>query len=361
MKKTTIIIFCTILVSVMLMNIVFKDSLVSYSERRKLDQFPEFSVERLFNGEFMSDFEEYVLDQFAFREFFRSVKAESELNLLMKKDVNDIYLYDGHLIKFLYPYREDSVYTFSHYIQKVIDEYNINGDIYYSIIPDKNYFVEDGSYPKIDYSDMEAIINKELDNLNYIDIMDILSLDDYYKTDTHWNQKQLLPVLQAMKDAMGMESEFLISDYNPVEIEEFLGVYYGQAALSIPSEVLTYLESEAMKDVTIVNYQYLDELLEVYDRSKIGGMDDYDVFLSGASPLIEIVNEKALTDKEIIIFRDSFGSSLAPLLIDEYAKITLVDTRYVSYKYLGQFIEFDNQEILFMYNTAVINNSLMLK
>ena len=41
------------------------------------------------------------------------------------------------------------------------------------------------------------------------------------------------------------------------------------------------------------------------------------------------------TDRELVIFRDSFASSLAPLLMEQYAKITLVDIRYpVSYTHL---------------------------
>ena len=42
-------------------------------------------------------------------------------------------------------------------------------------------------------------------------------------------------------------------------------------------------------------------------------------------------------------------------------KITLIDTRYISPKILSQYIEFNDQDILFLYSTSIINNSYTLK
>ena len=81
------------------------------------------------------------------------------------------------------------------------------------------------------------------------------------------------------------------------------------------------------------------------------------MFLDGATALIEIENVNNNTDKELIIFRDSFGSSIAPLLVDSYKKITLVDLRYMSYELLEEYIKFENQDVLFLYNTLIINQN----
>ena len=61
-----------------------------------------------------------------------------------------------------------------------------------------------------------------------------------------------------------------------------------------------------------------------------------------------------------MIFRDSFGSSLAPLLIEGYEKITLVDIRYMHSNLLPNYIEFTDQDVLFLYSTMVLNSSSML-
>ena len=62
-----------------------------------------------------------------------------------------------------------------------------------------------------------------------------------------------------------------------------------------------------------------------------------------------------------MIFRDSFASSLAPLLAEGYSKITLVDIRYLSPVLLGRFVDFHGQDVLFIYSTLVINNSTIIK
>ena len=90
-------------------------------------------------------------------------------------------------------------------------------------------------------------------------------------------------------------------------------------------------------------------------------MDSYDVFLSGPSSYIEIKNNNLKDDSTLIIFRDSFASSIAPLLIHYYQNIIMIDIRYISYDIIKEKIDFDNSDILFLYSTQIINNSDILK
>ena len=67
-------------------------------------------------------------------------------------------------------------------------------------------------------------------------------------------------------------------------------------------------------------------------------------------------------EKELIIFRDSFGSSLAPLLTTEYSKITLVDLRYIASPLLRNVVDFKaGQDVLIIYSTEILNNGSILK
>jgi len=63
----------------------------------------------------------------------------------------------------------------------------------------------------------------------------------------------------------------------------------------------------------------------------------------------------------LVIFRDSFGSSIAPLFAQGYKKITLVDIRYMHPDMLEHYVEFENQDVLFLYSTLVLNNAETLK
>ncbi|MBQ7871482.1 MAG: hypothetical protein IJ357_05025, partial [Oscillospiraceae bacterium] len=65
--------------------------------------------------------------------------------------------------------------------------------------------------------------------------------------------------------------------------------------------------------------------------------------------------------RHLILFRDSFGSSLAPLLLDSYGKITLVDLRYVSSALLDGLVDFTDADVLFLYSTTLLNSGSILK
>jgi hypothetical protein len=47
--------------------------------------------------------------------------------------------------------------------------------------------------------------------------------------------------------------------------------------------------------------------------------------------------------------------------VESYAKVTRVDIRYLQSERLGQFLQFDDQDVLFLYSTLVLNNSETLK
>ena len=56
-----------------------------------------------------------------------------------------------------------------------------------------------------------------------------------------------------------------------------------------------------------------------------------------------------------------FGSSMAPLLVSDYSKVTLVDTRYIAPKLVGNFVDFEGADVLFLYSTLILNQSAALK
>ena len=198
------------------------------------------------------------------------------------------------------------------------------------------------------------------------DIIDFISkktfryadIDDYYKTDLHWRQEKLLPAAKTIADAMGA---VISDDFTEQELDrDYYGLYYGYAALPVKPEKISYLTNDTIENAVVTNFE-TNQKTAVYDMEKAAGKDPYEMFLSGSVSLLTIENPSAKTDKELVIFRDSFASSLAPLLIDGYAKITLVDIRYLPSARLGSFVTFDKQDVLFLYSVPVLNNSETIK
>ena len=195
---------------------------------------------------------------------------------------------------------------------------------------------------------------------SYVNLFNSLALDDYYRTDTHWRQEKLLPAATALCQALGIPA-LSQNDYQTVTAERpFFGVYYGQAALPMEGEDISWLENEMIQNCVVTNFE-TGTTGKVYDLQKLQGMDFYEVFLSGPVSLLTIENPAVNNGKELILFRDSFGSAIAPLLVQGYEKITLVDIRYLSSNLLDRFIDFQGQDVLFLYSTSLLNSSSTLK
>jgi hypothetical protein len=353
--------FVALLIGILIANMIKKPAEISVSERRKLAQFPKASMSSILNGDFTSEFSKYVRDQFILRDEFRSVKAFVHFNVYRQKDNNNIYIADGSVIKIDYPLNEKSVENAAKKFNSLYEIYFEGMNVWYSIIPDKNYYTaEKYGYPHIDYNKMIEILTNNVNNMSYIDITSPLCLDDYYRSDLHWKQEKLGSVIDTLSREMNFQSRISLDKYTKNIKEPFYGVYYGQSALNIRPDRMIYLTNEAMKDITVFYFD-TQEYGEIYQEEKFSGIDPYNLFLSGPAAVIVMENKNAKTDKELVLFRDSFGSSLAPLLAEEYAKITLIDLRYIDSNYLGKVVEFTNQDILFMLNTQIINNSYMLR
>ena len=344
-----------------LWSICKSDDAVSESERRPLKQFPTLNVEEVLSGRFQSNFESYTLDQFPLRDELRTLKALSVHDLFGEKDNNGIYVADGYAAKLDDTIHEDSLDHAADRFRYVYETYlkDTGANIYLSVIPDKNYFLAaENGYPSLDYERLFAYMREKADFAQYIDLTGALSLSSYYRTDTHWRQEELLPVAKLLADAMGAD---LPEGFTSVTLgTPFSGVYCGQSALPTPPDTLTYLTNDAPEGCRVYDYEN-DAYLPIYTLDKAGGNDPYEIFLSGPKSLLRIENPNSATERRLIVLRDSFAASLIPLLAESYREITLIDIRYLSPASLGKFVDFDAQDVLFLYSTSVLNDSSTIK
>ena len=336
---------------------------ISSAERRPLQQMPEITAGSIFGGSFMDKFEDFTLDQFPMRDSFRTLKSLFSYNVLQQKDNNGIYIADGYAAKLEYPLNETSVSYALKKLRFIYEQYLMESgsNIYMTVIPDKGYYLaRDNGYLSMDYEKMFERVADGMPWAQMVDVTADLTIADYYRTDTHWRQEKLLGVSQTLCRALGI-AELKEEDFTAkLTGQPFYGVYYGQAALPMEAEDLFVMENALLQECRVYNHE-TKSYQTVYDWDKLTGTDPYDVYLSGAQALLTIENPNADTDRELIIFRDSFGSSLAPLLVHGYKTVTLVDIRYVSSALLEQYLEFNGQDVLFAYSTLILNSSSSLK
>lgn len=335
---------------------------ISESERRKLAQFPALTVESVLEGKFAGNFETYTLDQFPLRDTFRQVKSIFHYYVMNQKDNNDIYVHDGYAAKMEYPLNEASVENAINKFDSIYKTY-LRGkgtNIYFSVIPDKGYYLADESgHLAMDYEAMFKSF-EDIKWAEYIDITDLLTVESYYYTDTHWRQEKILPVAERLCDAMG--ATITEGDKFTTELvnKPFYGVYYGQAALPMNPEEMYVMNNDCIANSTVFDYEE-NKNIAVYDEGAVNDKDLYDTYLHGAKALLRIDNPNAKTNKELVVFRDSFGSSIIPLMLENYKTVTIIDLRYVSSQFLKNYIQFSNQDVLFLYSTLVLNSSFTLK
>ena len=110
------------------------------------------------------------------------------------KESGEIYVSGDCASKLDYPLKEKSLERAALRFRYLYDNYLAGKglSIYFSVIPDKNYFLaEESGYSAMDYDQLREDLKNRLDYMQYVEIFDCLELEDYYRTDSHWRQERI--------------------------------------------------------------------------------------------------------------------------------------------------------------------------
>jgi len=351
-------VFVTVIGVLFVLNFVIPAPTVLVSERRPPATLPELSLKSVLSGDFMSKFDNYAADRFVFRDVFRGVRSFMVYDIYMQTDKAGLYRTNSVGVGEFKRIDEKSFRQSSERLKKAADSLDgLDMNIYYSIVPDKSVF--SGRYmPGFDLATAEGILFDVFGDYKYIPLMNKLDAECFYKTDIHWDQSKISGVVSHILSSMGASAD--LGGFSIVNAGEFRGVYSGQLALPIAADEMNYLDMPGLS-VTYLNEKTLKlESGPVYDTQRFAGIDPYDLFLRGSQPLIVIENSSA-PERELFLFRDSYGSSLAPLLAGSYSKVTVIDLRYIHMGLLDQFIDLTpGSDVLFIYSSQIFNNPSIL-
>lgn len=347
------VIFVLLLGSVLAVYFLKHPTELSFSERRHLAEFPEYSGNAIWRGTFFDQFESYTNDQFMLRESARALKALFRYGVLLKRENHGIYVQENSLIKRESTYKESI-------LQKNVTAWNqISKDIfggasfYYALIPDKNYF---GIAPKMDYARFDETLTEMLSpDIRKIPFM--LELSDYYQTDLHLRQEACYPLASRISEETGVEIDVL-SSYRMRDIGEFYGAYAGQSALPVHPDRLIIAENDTTERVE-VEVLGASKRVPVYDLKRLDDVDRYSVYLGGPEAAIRIVNPQSKNDETLVVFRDSFASAVVPYLISGYRTIYLLDLRYMNTAAVSALEIGKADDVLFLYSYTSLGSLLM--
>ena len=274
----------------------------------------------------------------------------------------DVYVYQGYAVTTEAGYDQKSLDYAALKFQQLYDSYltGNDGHIYLSVVPDKGSFTAppEGYTPASAQETADTLL-AQLDFVQYVDIAPGLTLEDYYRTDPHWRQECLITTAQTLAQAMDVP---LAGDFQENAIDvPFYGAYAEKAGEPLMADTLRYLTGEVLDACTVYDYE-TDAQETLYDLSAVETDTPYDLYLQGSRSLLRIDSPLSATDRTLVVFRDSFGSSLIPLLAESYRTIYAVDIRYLSSQMVGRFLSFDGSEdVLFLYSTLVLQNSRTMK
>ena len=274
----------------------------------------------------------------------------------------EVYVYEGYAVSTEAEFDQKSLDYAARKFRQLYDSYLTGnaGHIYLSVISDKGIFTEppEGYTPASAQETAEALL-AQLDFVQYADIAPLLTLEDYYRTDPHWRQECLIATAQTLAQAMDVP---LTGDFQENTVDTpFYGAYAEKAGAPLTADTLRYLTSDVLDACTVYDYE-TERQETLYDLSAVDTDTPYDLYLQGSRSLLRIDSPLAATDKTLVVFRDSFGSSLLPLLAESYRTVYAVDIRYLSSQLLGRFLTPDGSEdVLFLYSTMVLQNSRTLK
>lgn len=315
----------------------------SENENRILASKPKLTMETLFDGSFMKDYETYISDQFVFRDGWITLKTYGE-KWLGKKDINGVYLLpDGELIERTKASTMDrekikrKVKALASEISEIQEKHS--GDTYVMLVPTAAeiygnrlpLFAEEYSQKEFLAQAKEALPSEA----RWVDAYGSLEAHAeeklYYGTDHHWTTLGAFYGYESFCQASGREKPKQEEYSREILSEEFLGTLHSKINLAVPYDTIESWTWEAEPSYEI-NYVYENKTDDsFYETSHLAGKDKYAVFLDSNHPLIEITSEGTGAEnrkKSILVVKNSYANCFVPFLLRDYEKIYVLDPRY---------------------------------
>lgn len=282
------------------------------TENKRLKEFPSVTTkDGALNTDMLKDMGAYFEDHFAFRQQLVTADAEVQSNVFQVSNVDTVlkgqngWLYyqatlDDYLGKTM---SERAIRNVAHNLA-VMQRYveSKGAKFLFAVAPNKNSLYGD-NMPYYDQVKAGDVRNHDLlepklteEKIHYLDLFTLFEEQDeilYLKRDSHWNNKGAMMVYNAMLDTLGKAHD----DFSTAEVKR-TKTEYGDL-----NKMLYPMTAEP-------EWNYYYTLPEAYEfKSKTKSVED---------AWIETENPKA--KGTLLMYRDSFGNTLIPILSEAFGK-----------------------------------------
>ena len=336
MKKRKLILpilFSVVIILIAFVTFVFPPKDYSKNEKRILAEFPEFTWENVSSGNFGAEFEKYLSDHLAGRDFFVGLNAYFDM-LMGKNSLGDIYnAKDGYLINAPKTNSEDTFVKNMNNIEKFTVTHDLDATL--MIIPSAGYIMADklphfhGNYrdgelfkkaseltPSVRFFDTRSHLSK-----GYTDGMQV-----YYKTDHHLTSEGSYILYREYCDLVGVDYPDK-EDYTIEKHEGFRGTTYSGSGYFLNESDFLEIWDLGLKVKVTLEEKDSVETDKLFYREHLDKMDKYPVYLDGNHSYVHIENPRGKS-VNLLVIRDSYAQNLAPFLAYNYKNIYMLDMRY---------------------------------
>ncbi len=364
-NKIIISLFLLLVFGMTVLDVISPDRSFSENENRELALFPEVNTERIFSGEFGRDYESYITDQFVLRDPFIKIKFLSD-RALLKAESGGVYITGDTLFVKQSDVNEE-------YLKKnvsAIDTFASKYPTRFLLVPSATYIAKDELPPFAKVTDEKALFESlEFKNAEFINTLDAMSKEDYFRTDHHWNADGALKGYNAYRKALGKEpltkDNFVASTVS----ENFLGTSTSKSgAIGITPDTLERWERGNVLSLDVYNGKETVTYESLYFDEYLSKKDKYSYYLGQNQPLVKITTESE--GGKLLVFKDSYAHIFSQMLLGDYSEIVLVDLRYVRERValllprITTLSLEDFDEVLFLYSADTFtteNNMLWIK
>lgn len=338
-------------------NIFMPDKEYSESENRMLAQAPEFSLTNLASGKFMTDMEDYVTDQFFFRDQWINLKVLEDM-ALGKRESNGVYIgKQGYLMQV--PENnidDDSVNDNLNSIREFAQRHEDVNTVM-SLVPNAAYILEQltpANAPVRDQSQDIALAEDTVgDVLTFVDLTETMSShrDEaiYYKTDHHWTSLGARYAFDTLYSALGISEP--AQDYTVYPVSHtFSGTLASKSGYDRSQDTIDIYVPQDVNTEYVIDYvEEGEKTASMYESSALEQKDQYEVFFGGNHSRIDITTPVD-ENKNLLIFKDSYANCFIPFLQPYFRSIIVIDPRYY-YDDVDRLVT-DNSitDVLFLYN-----------
>ena len=357
MKKKHIlpIIFCAFITLFMVLTIILPKQERSANEKRVLAKFPEFTWDNISSGKYMSEFDTYLADHFAFREKWVGAYSYASLALGLNGTTGVYACDDGYLITTPSDYSETQIKRNIGTLKTFAKKNNLDATLI--IVPSTGYIMDE-VLPKHHekYRDDMLFDMAKNSDIPLIDLRDTFKKSDeqlYYKTDHHLTSDGALLMYQCYTDFKGYKpNEFVVA----TTIDGFYGTSYSKSGLwkKAPDSIKIYEPVKSYNFTVTIDKQNYDSL---FFEKQLETEDKYQVFLDGNHALTRIVNNSVDNDKRLLIIKDSFAHCFTTFLATDYKEIFMVDPRYYRGSLKDIITDNNLNEVLFLYGADNLASS----